>query len=646
MPGRSIERIKIDHYGQLSDIDLDLKKGLNAFYGPNESGKTLIVEAVTKMLLDKVSFTPERISQDPHGVLEIGGEDASQLDLEEVIGGIDPSDVRNAFIIRDYDLRLPERDNSFGNGDYFKDVTDRILGSKTQKIKAIRKNIEDINHLTRSDTDAKLENVKGDKLRNKKESANNLREEIKNFQSKMEEKDIIQKFSEVKELEKEIKIKEEKKEKLENAKKASKYKDGQSLLKDIREAETGLKEIESEERELEDLNKLKKEAMKFEPVNETGKIYQYGAGGSLVISSLAIIAAISNPLPHLIGISVFFFLSFLFFAYKYREVSRKVKGAKNKRKEILNKAEAKDTHAENIEEVKTKIEGREDELDQEETKLKEKKTRALTKLEEKFDQNYESVEKWETELQEFEKKFEETDIDYDEGDIEDSKDRKSELEEKEEEVRGEISSFRDELSELDKKLGKTIDSKFVEDEKVEIETLEDLQEASNQLKEFTTNLDEMVDNSIKTLEILEEMEEEEGDEFNEILEDGCYAVEMFNEATGGNYIDIDYDKDSQEIKVERKDGEILRPEKLSQGTYDLLYMSIRLALAREILEEPGFLILDNAFLHSDINRIEKEIKFLETLEDEGWQIIYFTFREDVKKALDGKIMEELESVIT
>ncbi|PSH00594.1 MAG: hypothetical protein BRC30_02680, partial [Nanohaloarchaea archaeon SW_7_46_7] len=190
-----------------------------------------------------------------------------------------------------------------------------------------------------------------------------------------------------------------------------------------------------------------------------------------------------------------------------------------------------------------------------------------------------------------------------------------------------------------------IAERFVEDEVVDLSTVQDLDKALRQLDEFISTLEDDVQASVDAISVLEEIEEEEEDEFNKVFDEGSYAVEMFREATDGNYTDIKYDKASRKIKVVRKDDRELEPEALSQGTYDLLYMAVRLKLAKEILGGPGFLILDNAFVHSDRERVEKEVEFLEKLEDEGWQIIYLTFREDVRKILEERTeVEDLEGL--
>jgi uncharacterized protein YhaN len=217
------------------------------------------------------------------------------------------------------------------------------------------------------------------------------------------------------------------------------------------------------------------------------------------------------------------------------------------------------------------------------------------------------------------------------------KEKRQELKDLEAEKEGlesEIDKYDEILREFDSGISEALDEKFIEDDVVSVESVEDLDMASRQLEEFITSLEDMVQASKDAISVLEDIEEDEEDEFNKVFRDDSYAVEMFREATDGNYTDISYDKASRKLKVKRKDGVELDPGDLSQGTYDLLYMAVRLKLAKEILGEPGFLVLDNAFVHSDTERIRKEIEFLKELEDEGWQIIYFTFRDDVRQILE------------
>lgn len=639
-----IKRLKVDQYGPLSDIDLELSEGVNAFYGGNESGKTLLVESITKMLLDDSSKFQGigRVPQQPNGLLTVengeGEFDASQEDLEKVFGGVTPEDVRNAFIVRDFDLRLPERENDFGNGDYFKDVTDRILGSKTQKIEALRNEISDIGYLTNATSNSKLENTKGTgKLRDKKEKAETLRDDIEEFMDKVEEEGLFRKYSKIDSLEKQISSRESEIAELENAEKQKKYRKGQELLEDLRKAEEDLEDIEREKKEFEELEEIRRRAENFEAEASPGKESKWIAAGSGLVSLTGFAAAALNPLPVIVGGAVVALLVSAYFAEKYRSSSKILKSQERERGDIIEESRAKDIEASTLPEVVDSVDKYERDLEEREKNVRDRKRDAIGQLKGLFNASYESPEDWRQELDNFLNSFESVERSFEGGDLEEAENELEELREKKEGLEEEIERYDEILRDFDSGVSQAVDEKFIEGEVADVSSVEDLDRALRQLEDFISSLEETVQASRNAIKVLEEIEEEEEDEFNRIFNEDSYAVDMFEKATGGNYTNIRYDKQDRELKVVRNDGRELNPEALSQGTYDLLYMSVRLKLAREILGEPGFLILDNAFVHSDTDRIEKELEFLEELEDEGWQIIYFTFRSDVREILEEDI---------
>lgn len=648
----TIKRLKVDQYGPLSNIDLEMSEGLNAFYGGNESGKTLLVESITKMLLlDSSKFKGiGRVSQQPNGLMTVenseGEFEASQEELEKVFGDVTAEDVRNAFIVRDFDLRLPERENDFGNGDYFKDVTDRILGSKTQKIGALRKEISDIGNLTNYTSRSKLENTKGTgKLRDKKESAEKLRDEIQEFMDKVEEEGLFRKYSRIDSLEKQIGSKKSEIAELENAEKQRKYEKGQNLLEKLRKAEEGLKHIEKEKKEFEELKNIRKKAESFEFEASPDRESKLIAASSGLVSLTGFGAAALNPLPVIVGGTVVALLVSAFFAEKYRKNAKVVKSQEREEEEIIKEAKAKDIEASTLPEVVDAVDSYETDLEEREKEIRNSKRDAIGQLKGLFNAEYEDPEDWKQELDNFSNSFESVERSFDEGDFEEAEQQLEDLSEEKESLEGEINKYDEILREFDSALSQAVDEKFVDGELAEVSSVEDLNSASRQLESFISALEENVRASKNAIEVLEDIEEEEEDEFNRIFNEDSYAVEMFRKATEGNYKDIHYDKEDRELKVVRSDGREFDPEALSQGTYDLLYMSVRLKLAREILGEPGFLVLDNAFVHSDTERVEKELEFLMELEDEGWQIIYFTFRDDVREVLEGEVeVRELEGL--
>ena len=51
------------------------------------------------------------------------------------------------------------------------------------------------------------------------------------------------------------------------------------------------------------------------------------------------------------------------------------------------------------------------------------------------------------------------------------------------------------------------------------------------------------------------------------------------------------------------------------------------------------------FIKSDIERLQRQMNVLWKIVDEGWQILYFTAKEEVKEALKKDIMEEKVNLI-
>ena len=101
---------------------------------------------------------------------------------------------------------------------------------------------------------------------------------------------------------------------------------------------------------------------------------------------------------------------------------------------------------------------------------------------------------------------------------------------------------------------------------------------------------------------------------------GAYLARL----TSGRYRSVVLDSDGR-LAVERKDGSRFGSDALSRGARDQLSLAVRLALVRRLLGEPGFLVLDDAFISSDATRREALAVAIAELAQEGWQILYFTF---------------------
>ena len=85
--------------------------------------------------------------------------------------------------------------------------------------------------------------------------------------------------------------------------------------------------------------------------------------------------------------------------------------------------------------------------------------------------------------------------------------------------------------------------------------------------------------------------------------------------------------------VENEKGEYIPAERLSVGTIDQLYLSLRLSMIDEISEEKMPIMLDEAFAYYDEERLENILKYLINKTDKN-QVIIFTCTLREQKILD------------
>ncbi len=103
-----IRKISIESFGTMRDRSFDLGNGLNVVYGPNESGKTTLMEFIRNILVPttKKNRYPERTKKDAGELLysEDGEEKAVRIDYNDITGdspvclvGMDPDLYRTVF---------------------------------------------------------------------------------------------------------------------------------------------------------------------------------------------------------------------------------------------------------------------------------------------------------------------------------------------------------------------------------------------------------------------------------------------------------------------------------------------------------------------------------------------------------------------
>ena len=107
---------------------------------------------------------------------------------------------------------------------------------------------------------------------------------------------------------------------------------------------------------------------------------------------------------------------------------------------------------------------------------------------------------------------------------------------------------------------------------------------------------------------------------------------LIERISNGKYKKANFDAEYG-LRVERKDGEYIDCNRLSIGTIDQLYLSLRLSAMNEISEEKMPIVLDESFAYYDNERLENILKYIyENYQDN--QILIFTCSNREKEIMD------------
>ena len=246
--------------------------------------------------------------------------------------------------------------------------------------------------------------------------------------------------------------------------------------------------------------------------------------------------------------------------------------------------------------------------------------------------------------------------------------QKREAEEKQEKLFSEIEREKKDLIE---KYNKFLDIGFMEENlnKNYDEILKEIDRKENRLNTIKFRLHTMETNSEKINEKLEDLAkieeelqgaEEEKDELlvlnnsyniaKECLEKAYEQVkenisprftenlcDIISKISNGRYENIMF-SDSEGLRVELENGNYIPASRLSVGTIDQMYISLRLSALNEISEENMPIILDEAFAYFDDDRLANILKYLKNNFSQN-QIIIFTCSKREKDILDRLKMQ-------
>lgn len=271
-------------------------------------------------------------------------------------------------------------------------------------------------------------------------------------------------------------------------------------------------------------------------------------------------------------------------------------------------------------------------------------TTLKTLLGESSENHHENMQIWEQKISTYVEEDDVEELDkmeeaYSEEKLEELKAKKIQIDAKIKEDEDKISKLKLEIHDICMKA-----REIIEMEEWEYETYAQLEYVQRELEKFVSDAYQRKDDVLFMAEMLDEMIEEEKASIKQLIDDNEILNESFKKITGGAYLKVMYDNINEEkgLKVQTSSGKTLTIDKLSSGTYDQLYLCIRLALGKKLFEQrkddkAGFFILDDPFVKSDIQRIQNQLSLLKEFALMGWQITYFTSKQEIVQLLKNDI---------
>ncbi|MCJ7806205.1 MAG: AAA family ATPase, partial [Clostridia bacterium] len=174
-----LKEFAIRRYGPLADSGKRLLGSFNLFYGPNEDGKTLTIDALLKMLFGKVAVryfdAVKRVEEKPEGYLIIETGAPKEVKLPEAgtisdLSGLSIAEFSNIFVIRDSDLAISEE------SDFYRGITNRLTGIRSDEIRKIKERLCELGRITAG---GEFKNTEPGKLKDRLKKVQILLEKIK-----------------------------------------------------------------------------------------------------------------------------------------------------------------------------------------------------------------------------------------------------------------------------------------------------------------------------------------------------------------------------------------------------------------------------------------------------------------------------------
>ncbi|MHA2282184.1 MAG: ATP-binding protein [Promethearchaeota archaeon] len=649
-----LKRISILSHGPLRKLDLNFKNGLNIIYGPNGSGKTIILDAIHKLLLGKKNVKKKKhhsfkIDDYPLGevVLKEDNTEKKYTGKESIEehSSLSSEDLENIFVTKDGSLKLEDEKK------FYEDIIPRLIGLKIDDINTVIKKVLELGRLTEKLN--LLDTKPLGKPKTRLSEAKELLSDVRDFLDDLVDKKQPSSFqiSELKFAKKEL---QERLNQLEQARKINQLKLLDGHLQKATARIDQMKELDRPEiRELEQqYNEYKGDPKEFEDYQEEMKGYRRYSIYFFLITIIPIIPMLLIPslmilvLPTIAGLGGLVWCLF-------QEI--------NARKKRNDKKRLKDDILSVIKVYNLPVKKFEDLLGY--LKKDEEKKNALRKeiqeatgvMRDTYPDastddgrfNYDSFKLYlNNQMKNFDMNLA---LKYDEEEIQLTLDRITRLEEEVEELSQlkddfdkKIQKFANEASKLEPAFEEFLKRDF----RLEINNIDSLETLTINLEELIQKIETERDVSIEVHNILKRIYQKETEKIARYFNEETQIATLMEKVSNGLFKQVQYNPEQGSFYLLRK-GDIEQDiGQLSRGELSQLYFVVRLALAMRLLEQ-GFILMEDPFLPSDEERLEEQLKILANFVDEGWQVIFFTAKEDMKKKLqdnEGTLIKELERI--
>ena len=211
-----------------------------------------------------------------------------------------------------------------------------------------------------------------------------------------------------------------------------------------------------------------------------------------------------------------------------------------------------------------------------------------------------------------------------------NKDEYIEVKEDLEKIKESISKKEEELKTLKHSICKHTKDNFA----IEwTELIKNLADKHNEVLSEYKNLTAEIIGKKYVSEIIEELYKEEDEKIKDALESEIIS-NMLPQVTT-HYENISLTDDRMIVSDTYNDFPV---ESISDGAKEQVFLALRIGLAKHWFKKDElFLIFDDAFLHSDYNRRPLLLDKLIELANSGWQIICFTFDDNIRDLIDKKV---------